>query len=308
MGLFDNGSLPERVVKVSFWEKSKFNTKEGRYEDAPPVELLSFENLQAEFNITKYRGGMIDKADINIYGLNANTRNNITSLAKDNYAYGEKNPNRPRYAISIDAGYKGINVAQIYAGDIYQALQISTAPDIGMRVEGRTGFLTRTIWVKDFIVKGTDFKTLCMQAATALNLTLKYNSDKNKVIDGFVFNGRSYDLVNKIQALDNKVIIKCDSVFFNVMDNLPKGRENAILISQDTGMVGLPKPQQFGINVDTLLNPLLESGNWVEVESREIPQFNAFYNISILTHTGSLRGNDFYSKLQCTSHSGLQEN
>ncbi|MGN0023002.1 MAG: baseplate hub protein [Elusimicrobiaceae bacterium] len=310
--IFDKNHLPERYVRVELYCTVAFNTQTGKYERIKPESYGVFENIQAEFNITKTRGAMIDKADITLYGLSAAKRNNIVSLAVDNYSYGVNGRLgylRKRYGIAIYGGYKDYNPALLYSGDIFQATVISTAPDIGIKIEGKTGFYSRAISAEKVELKGGDFKTLCGQACQALNLKLRYLAKRNIQIDAFAYSGKAFWLVNKLQEIDKKVIIKCDDIFMTVTD-LPKEEDakgDITVISQNTGMIGLPQPSPYGMNVTTLLNPRLQPGQWIDVKSDIIPQYNGKYNISILTHSGSLRGNNFYTRLQCTKFSGIIE-
>lgn len=310
--IFDQNALPERYVRVELYSTVAFNNKTGKYERITPESYGIFENIQAEFNITKTRGAMIDHADITLYGLSAQRRNNIVALAIENYGYGKNGQLgylRKRYGISIYGGYKGYNPALLYSGDIYQAKVVSTAPDIGIKIEGRTGFYSRAISAEKVELNACDFKTLCAQACEALNLKLRYLARRNIKIDGFAYSGKVYWLVKNLQKIDGKVNIKCDDIFMTVTD-IPSEEEakgNIAIISQSTGMIGLPEPYPYGMNVTTLLNPQLQPGQWVEVKSEIIPQYNGKYNISILTHSGSLRGNNFYTRLQCTKYSGIAE-
>ena len=70
-------------------------------------------------------------------------------------------------------------------------------------------------------------------------------------------------------------------------------------VSKNTGMIGIPKADNNGIRVDVLLNPHLKLGQTINLKSELIPSLNGPYWIYGLTHSGSLRDNEYVTTMLC---------
>ena len=119
--------------------------------------------------------------------------------------------------------------------------------------------------------------------------------NQRKLPRGRVLNGNSRDILTKI-ARNNKAdwSIQDGSLIF-----LPKDKvlsDDAVLISQDTGMINAPEQTDEGLELTCLLNPALQIGGLVKVESI-IEYFNGEYKIVKLAHSGDGIGGDWHSKM-----------
>lgn len=101
--------------------------------------------------------------------------------------------------------------------------------------------------------------------------------------------------------------------------------DEAVVLTANTGMVGLPEQTEDGIKVRCLLNPGIKVGSRVHIDNSSIQQFKAslnygdlyntdaykslvppldndgFYAVLIHTLTGDTRGQEWYSDLICLS-------
>jgi hypothetical protein len=297
---FKDDKLNERYVKVSFYELDKLVN--GVWENIQPVLITSFDNLHVNFNITKTRGATLDEADLEIYGLSRNLRNSILTMQHENFNSVSK-----RYGISIDAGYVGENIGTIFSGDIMEAMPQNTAPDLYLKVNAKTNFYGHSI-VGAVVLNGNiNLKDIAAECAKELNLTLKYNTSYNPVINSFIYNeGNLNGLALALESLaKDKILINFDDIFLTVSDYVPPQTEPKKVNAQN-GMVGIPNITYNGVSITTMLNPAYKTGDWIEYTSELVPnnansnyQYNGRYNVSILNHTGGLRSNNFYTILQC---------
>lgn len=95
---------------------------------------------------------------------------------------------------------------------------------------------------------------------------------------------------------------------------------DVVKLTARTGLIGIPEATDGGIQVTTLLNPLLTVGNRVQIDNKSInqttikeqgfPQYNAlsfpastdrdgFYRVLVVEHSGDTRGQEWYSHLVC---------
>jgi hypothetical protein len=70
------------------------------------------------------------------------------------------------------------------------------------------------------------------------------------------------------------------------------------LISQETGMVGMPLQTDNGLEVKCLCNPAVTVGGVVRVVSIE-PHYNGGYKVVSVQHTGDFLQGDWLSTLIC---------
>jgi len=95
----------------------------------------------------------------------------------------------------------------------------------------------------------------------------------------------------------------------------------AVVLSAQTGLIGIPEATVDGINVRCLLNPLIRIGGRVQIDNASInlttvrqqflypnysdanmianPSSDGFYRVLVSEFTGDNRGNEWYSDLVC---------
>lgn len=93
----------------------------------------------------------------------------------------------------------------------------------------------------------------------------------------------------------------------------------AVVLTSESGMVGIPEQTQDGIRVRCLLNPEIKMGRAVQIDNASINRAqlsvslqgqvqnaflprvadDGFYRVIVAEHSGDTRGNDFYSDLTC---------
>lgn len=98
----------------------------------------------------------------------------------------------------------------------------------------------------------------------------------------------------------------------------------AVEINSQTGMIGVPEATDNGIEVVTLLNPLIKIGTQIHINQQDITQTivkqqwgfpaytsvgpfiadatqTGFYRVLVAEHSGDTRGNEFYTKITALS-------
>ena len=119
--------------------------------------------------------------------------------------------------------------------------------------------------------------------------------NQRKLPRGRVLCGDSREILNRV-ARNNQAdwSIQDGNLIF-----LPKDKvlnAEAVLLSQETGMIGSPEQTDDGLELSCLLNPALQIGGLVEVQSI-IEHFNGEYKIIKLAHSGDGLGGDWLSKM-----------
>nr|DAN57062.1 MAG TPA: 43 kDa tail protein [Caudoviricetes sp.] len=246
-------------------------------------ETLSIEQLRVAFEIDKTINEKPNPAKIQVWNLN---RDHINQLLSQDYK---------KVALSVGYG----ELRQIYAGDITKTRIQREGLDFVLTLECSDGHQAYTQSRAQTTLKAgaTDKqiveelqKTMPKVQSGAIDIP-----NQRKLPRGRVLNGNSRDILTKI-ARNNKAdwSIQDGSLIF-----LPKDKvlsDDAVLISQDTGMINAPEQTDEGLELTCLLNPALQIGGLVKVESI-IDYFNGEYKVVKLAHSGDGIGGDWRSKI-----------
>ena len=246
-------------------------------------ETLSIEQLRVAFEIDKTINEKPNPAKIQVWNLN---RDHINQLLSQDYK---------KVALSVGYG----ELRQIYAGDITKTRIQREGLDFVLTLECSDGHQAYTqSRAKTTLKAGATDKQIVEELQKTMPKVQSGAIDvpnQRKLPRGRVLNGNSRDILTKI-ARNNKAdwSIQDGSLIF-----LPKDKvlnDDAVLISQDTGMINAPEQTDEGLELTCLLNPALQIGGLVKVESI-IEYFNGEYKIVKLAHSGDGIGGDWHSKL-----------
>lgn len=246
-------------------------------------ETIVINNLRVAFTIDKTINEKPNPATISVWNLNRNHLNRILS--------GEMKK------VALAVGYGELR--QIYSGDIVQAIVKRNEMDFVLELECADGF-------KSYTMART--ATTLKAGATDEMLINEIRKSMPEIDDGAV------DILNQ-RALPRGRVMNADSrellnriaknsgADWSVQDGqfvfLPKDKvlnEQAVLLSQNTGLINAPQQTNDGLELECLLNPALHIGGLVKVESI-LDFFNGEYKIVKLVHSGDGIGGDWLSKI-----------
>jgi len=246
-------------------------------------EQLDIDLLRVAFEIDKTINEKPNPAKIQVWNLNRDHMNQLLS--------GEFNK------LILAVGYQELRT--IYSGDITQARVRRDSVDFVMDLECADGFKDySTARINTTLKSGaTDEQILAEVQKTMPNVKAGAMElpNKRKLPRGRVMNGDSRELLNRI-ARNHQAdwSIQDGNLIF-----LPKDKvlnDEAVVLSQDTGMINAPEQTDDGLELTCLLNPALQIGGLVEVQSI-IEYFNGQYKIVKLAHSGDGLSGDWQSKL-----------
>jgi len=286
--------ISKRFVNVDLFADKYFDPEEKttRGQEKP---LISFKNISADFVIQKSRNAVISNATINIYNLSKENIGFFTSF-KNETVLGLQ-----QRRIRLSAGYEGQKEAILFNGDILQALP-TMRPDIVLQCDCYSNFRAN-MGVQTLQMYGPiKLKDVCQKIAEKLKLGFEWTADEknNKTIDSFTFAGGIFENVLFKLNKCGDICAYYEDGYLKVSDKNASRKSTDILeVNKSTGMIGLPRPSMFGVDVTVLLNPAIKLGQQIHLVSEAIPSCNGNYYVYGLTHRGSYRGNAFYTELQC---------
>lgn len=246
-------------------------------------ETLVVNNLRVSFDIDKTINEKPNPATIRVWNLN---RSHLNQILSGEFA-----------KVALSVGYQ--TLAQIYSGDITKVRVQRSDLDFVLLLECADGFTAYTqARVATTLKSGSDDEQILSELQKTLpdvNLGTIDVPNKRKLPRGKVMNGDTRELLNRLAKNNNADwSIQDGELLFLPRNKVLKSE--AILISQETGMINAPEHTDDGLEVQCLLNPQLTVGGLIEVKSI-LEHFNGQYKIVKLLHTGDAMEGDWLSKM-----------
>ncbi|MCK3654215.1 hypothetical protein A4G19_15885 [Pasteurellaceae bacterium Macca] len=246
-------------------------------------QSLIIDNLRVAFEIEKTINEKPNPASIHIWNLNRNHLNQLLSKQLNE--------------VSLDVGYGELRM--IYQGEILQAKIKRDGLDFVMSLECADGYTDYSTARSAVTLKAGSTDE---QIVTEIQKTLKKTqkgamafTSQRQLPRGKVLSGDSREILNRIA--------KNHQADWSIQDGklifLPKAytlHEEAVLLSQQSGMIGMPEHTDEGLEVKCLLNPALQIGGVIQVDSI-IDHFDGEYKIVKLAHSGDNYQGDWLSKM-----------
>jgi hypothetical protein len=201
--------------------------------------------------------------------------------------------------VSLVAGYQGI-ADTLFFGSAFKVTTKRDGPDITTEIEATDGqYALLNAAFNQTYAKGTPLSAILSDVAKAMGVNI-----------GVVIGLPDYTL-SRSQTLSGgcrQVLDTClrrHGIEFNVLNNklnmVPKGRhlgKTAIVVSPQTGMLGVPSITDEGVTFDSLLNPKLIPGQLVQVVSQN-EKAQGFYKLRAATFVGDSHADDWKVTAEC---------
>jgi Baseplate hub gp41 len=241
-------------------------------------------STRVAFNIVKGTNGKAaNKGKVSVY-----------NLAEDSRSFIEKSD----ALMKVEAGY-GDNLSVIYLGDIKKVEHKRSGPDVVTTLECGDGEKKLTDAHIE-ISLGADAKVnqIINAAVSALGIDrgVIKNIPQTVFQNGFAFSGKVSDLLDRIA--------KKEELDWSVQDGAlqiyPTGEdtgETAVLLNENTGLLGVPNKTEDGFVAKSLLNPDIIPGRQIQVESKFLTG-RAIFVAEKVNHIGDVREGDFVTKVE----------
>ncbi|MDY6148962.1 MAG: hypothetical protein SPI35_08110 [Porphyromonas sp.] len=290
--------------------------------DAQDQEALNVTDLRVKFVVKKSRE-IKNFSTVEIYNLNAETEQKILKE-------GDR--------VIIEAGYEGyLNTAADGTVQEQQEKQYGKIFDgkiiyPSRRKENNTDYVLSLLCVDGDNILNANFvaKTLnkgvnqrqildavCEKSTTKIptnNITQGLSGQK--LPRGKVIFGEPKDYISSI-ARGNGASYWVEDGKLNMTKLTDELKDEAIIQTPATGLVGMPTQTQYGANFKLLLNPAVHMWSLVQLKNSEIAEIQAtpgqmqaplddewIYQVIELTHTGDTRGNDWHTDCVAVSRYG----
>lgn len=253
-------------------------------------ELRTYEDLWISAVGSKFANPLQNECEVKISNLKKEVRDFL--LTETSPFNANKTPKR----IVIEAGRVSTGTFQLFEGDITECSP-SQAPDITLTIKAKTGQFNKGTVVAKSHAAQTSLKRIAQDVADSLSLTLVFEAtDKN--IANYSFTGAALQQVQKLSDsgsvnayIDDKKLVVKDY-------NVPLQGVSHVL-SQATGLIGIPELTEEGIRVQYLLDPKSQLGGEIKLESTVNKSLSGDYVIYKLSFEISNRDIPFYTIAEC---------
>lgn len=254
-----------------------------RLEIGSKTEGIAIDALRVAFEITKSIDAKPNPGKIDVWNLSRQNMNRILS--------GEFN------LVKLWVGYDTLRV--VYAGDIIKKPVVRDGLDFITSLECGDGHVDyQNSLMLTTLAAGSSEQDALDAAGKSMKNTRRGAIDlpnKRTLPRARVLSGNARDVLNRLAANNNAdwsvqdgelIMVPADKV-------LP---DEAVLLSQETGMIGSPEATDNGLELSCLCNPALKIGGLVRVQSI-LEYFNGDYKIVHLQHKGDAIGGDWLTHL-----------
>jgi hypothetical protein len=239
------------------------------------------EGLRVKFSIEKSDESYPNKASISIYNLNPSSRAEVEKKG---------------LALVLSVGY-GLELEDIFNGDIARPITVLEGPDYVTTFEvgdGEKAFQSSRVDVT--YKEGTSMKDIFQGLATSLGQTIKDFSQigPEKILNGLSLSGLSRSHLDELTAKSGLEW----SIQDNALQVIKKGgstNEQAVLLSPESGLIGIPKKKAEGIEFSSLLMPSIRPGRKVMLQSKFI---SGVFRCEKVTHKGDTHENDWFTTVE----------
>lgn len=204
------------------------------------------------------------------------------SIRKDYITYGDKRP-----YVKLYAGYEDAN-ALIFSGTVRDCTTTKSGVD--------------SITTINAFDNGEAFRAQS-------DRTYKSGTPKNLIISELLEDLKPYGILSSVKPNFSGSLKRGNSISGKTLDLLNQLTENAFFInnmkayilrddealsgqvrkfSADSGLIGSPRRQQAFIYFDTVFEPRIQMGQFIEIESKFNPHFNGQVKIIEISHKGTI--------------------
>lgn len=199
--------------------------------------------------------------------------------------------------IRVFAGYEKTGWGQIFSGDIEEAIP-QDMPDTWLNIKAKSLYYANRTPLS-FGVNNISSKELAQSISKELGLNFEWQATSQKNFDSFYHTGSQAGLISQYNKLDDVTMYE-DNGVLRVVDKInkkPTSDKGVKLISKDTGMIGLPEPDQYGVKLKCLLDASLNLSKWIKLQSVKLPTLNGFYQVYDLDFDFANREQNFYCNI-----------
>lgn len=254
-------------------------------------ELRTYEGLRVRATGTKYTSPTQNESTITVSGLRAETRDYI--LGSIDITRGTFTPRR----VILEVGRRSLGTFVLFVGDIVGA-EVTEPPEVDLILKAKTNNSNNGRVVSASGGARTTLREIAEQVASDNGLRLVFEAP-NKNVSNYQFIGTASQQVKDLERIGGTVdcFIDDDTLFVKSVEQPVSGRIR--ILSMGTGLVGIPRATDIGVDVSYLLDAESALGGLLRLDSRFNRTLSGDYVIQELKFDVSTHDDPFFYHASC---------
>lgn len=253
--------------------------------------LQVYEGLRVRATGTKNTNPLQNECQVTLNGLNARTRNFLLTETSP------FNENRVPKRLIVEAGRMSTGLFTIYAGDIVSA-SVGAPPDVEMTLRAKTNNANNGKIVTFSGEPQMKLSAIAERVAVDNELRLDFQAtDKN--VANYSFSGPAARQVNRLaDAGGVQAYVDDSTLFVKDRDTPIEGRVR--VLNAESGMVGVPKATEKGVEVSYLIDGESDLGGRLSLTSKMNPSLDGDYVVDQLKFEMASHDDPFFYTALCS--------
>lgn len=299
--------------------------------DKDDNEALNVSDLHCTFEVHKSheKNGMT--ATVNIYNLTADTEKKLieegdrliieagyTTTVQEDVTEEDEEGNKETKTQDVEIQYGKIFDGQVVWPSRHKDSNVDYVLTL-LAIDGDSPLNLN--FIKKTVNRGMNQRQALDQVCYGSETQIKTEAitdglSEQQLSRGKVFFGRPVDYIQDI-CRGNQASYYVEDGALHVTRLQDISKEEALVVTPSTGLIGMPQQTQDGVTYRVLLNPAIKLGTFVQLKNSEVNEAQVMpgqvqkpiddewiYQTKALTHRGDTRGNDWYTEVQGISRYG----
>lgn len=250
-----------------------------------------YEGLRVRAAGTKFANAQQNECTLTVSGLSMATRDHLLTETSP------FNSNRTPKRLMIEVGRVGTGLFRIFVGDVVSA-EPSSPPDVDVIIKAKTQSAQAGNVIAISSGPTSKLSAISQRVADEIGLGLDFQA-MDKFISNFSFTGAALKLVNTLQDSGGVRAYIDDEIL--IVKNYASALAGRIrVLSSETGMVGIPKATEKGLDVTFLIDSESLLGGMLRLDSKMNKSLNGDYVIDQLKFDVASHEDPFFYAATCS--------
>jgi hypothetical protein len=261
---------------------------------------VTFQSLAIFARGRMFANAQAGQCEMALYNMTKDQRNQVLTQASPMNLGKVNSPNGQFVPVNmtLNVGRESYGTFTLFQGNVI-ACNVTQPPDIGVVLRGMTANYLASVLAGLNQSSVTLLSTIVKGVAASLDLPYEFTAT-DRQIDNYSFNGGTLNQVRKLNLIGGVLAYidpKSNTLIVHDSDAARPG--GTILVSANTGMVGIPQVTEVGVIVKVMLAPSYQLGGKIEVVSEINPAANGTYFIYKINFDVANRDAAFWFTLEC---------
>lgn len=250
-----------------------------------------YEGLRVKASGTKYANPLQNDCTVTISGLSQATRDRLLT---DTSPF---NPSPAPKRLIVDAGRESYGTFRLFIGDITSA-EPSSPPDVDVIIKAKTENAQAMNVAAVSAGPSARVSAIAKQVASTLGVGLLFEA-MDKSVANWSYTGPALKMIRRLEEMGGvRAFIDDDLMIVKDMGRPIRGAVR--ILNMDSGLVGIPKATEKGIDVTFLIDRDTRLGGLIRLDSRMNKPLNGDYVIDQLKFDVATHEDPFFYQAQCS--------